>query len=70
MNNNMSSMRKIAFMGSRQAKRCICCKKEFLYIGDGEEIKCSGCGTINQIHFTEHGMVMITDKKYEEIFKR
>lgn len=67
--NKMRSMRKIAFMGSRQSRRCICCQRAFLYIRDGEEIECPGCGTVNQIKFTQHGMVMITDKQYEEVFK-
>lgn len=52
----------------RKAKICLKCGAKLKRVRNNEAVKCEKCGTVHLIKFTEHGNVVLTDKKYQHLF--
>lgn len=63
-------MRRVAFSRTRDARKCLGCGRILCETLTKQEdrLRCPECGTINQIKFTDHRTVVLTNEKYAEHF--
>ncbi len=64
------AIKKIVSAKSKDAHRCIRCKKGRLgRLHDGGAAKCPVCGCVHLIRMTDNGNIVLTDMDYQKYFE-